>query len=310
MNLETPPPQDALPNHWVARMPADLQPFLRLMRLDRPIGIWLLVIPCYWGAALASVADQKILPNIWHLVLFTLGAILMRGAGCVWNDTLDRDIDARVARTINRPLAAGLLNPREALLFMTILMLSGFVILLQFNAFTIIMGIISVALIAIYPSIKRVSDFPQIILGLAFSWGVLLGWTAYFGSLSMAPVMLYAAAIAWTIGYDTIYALQDVEDDELLSIGSTARRFGSSAKVFVAACYSFTILIAAAAFYLASAKIMAYLGLVVFASLLVYQLLKLDIKDPASALKSFKMNKIAGLMLFAGLVLDGIVRFS
>ena len=302
-------PHDAIKGHWVERMPAEIQPFLRLMRLDRPAGVWLLLLPCFWGATLASIANNQPLPNMWHLLLFTLGAFAMRGAGCCWNDYLDRDIDARVARTSNRPLAAGLVSARETLLFMAALMLFGLVVLLQFNGFTIILGILSIGLVAVYPSIKRVSDFPQIVLGLAFSWGALLGWSATFGALALAPIMLYAAAIAWAIGYDTIYALQDVEDDALLGVGSTARRFRGSAKLFVALCYSFCVVMAIAALSLANAGVLAYGGLLLFGAALFYQLLKLDVDDGASALATFRMTPLAGLAFLVGLIADGLARF-
>lgn len=310
MTPDFPPPQDATPRHWVGKAHFEIQPFLRLMRLDRPIGIWLLVLPCYWSASLAALAAHKPLPNIWHLILFTLGAIVMRGAGCCWNDYLDRDIDAHVARTRFRPLASGQVTPRETLLFMTVLCLFGLVILLQFNAFTVVLGVMSLLLVAVYPSIKRVSDFPQIVLGLTFSWGALLGWSAAFGSIGLAPVMLYAAAIAWTIGYDTIYALQDVEDDALLGVGSTARRFGHYTKPFVAGCYVLSLLFVMAALYLASAGLGAFIGLAGFAGVLAYQVAGLVEKNPASALKMFKMNRLAGLALFLGLLVDGVSRFG
>ncbi len=302
-------PHDAIKGHWVERMPTEIQPFLRLMRLDRPAGVWLLLLPCFWGAALASLANSQPVPNVLHMLLFTLGAFAMRGAGCCWNDYLDRDIDANVARTSNRPLAAGLVSTRETLLFMLALMLFGFVVLLQFNGFTIILGILSIGLVAVYPSIKRVSDFPQIVLGLAFSWGALLGWSAYYGSLSLAPIMLYASAIAWAIGYDTIYALQDVEDDALLGVGSTARRFRGSAKLFVAACYSFCVVMAIAALSLANAGLLAFAGLFLFGATLSYQLVKLDVNDGASALATFRMTPLAGLVLLVGLIADGLARF-
>ncbi|MES2907328.1 MAG: 4-hydroxybenzoate octaprenyltransferase [Pseudomonadota bacterium] len=306
----SPPPGDALRDHWVSRTPLAIQPYLRLMRLDRPIGIWLLAIPCYWGVGLASLTDQRMLPNIWHLVLFTLGAIFMRGAGCIWNDYLDREIDAQVERTAARPLASGQVSIRETFLLMIALMLAGLVVLMQFNGFTVIMGFVSIALVAIYPYIKRFSDFPQVVLGLAFSWGVLLGWTAHFGILSVAPLLLYAAAICWTIGYDTIYALQDLDDDIMIGIGSTAHRFGANTKIFVTCCYALSIALAGSAIEMANGGVAAFAGLVIFALMLGRQIYDLRIDSSKTALDAFRSNKWAGLILFLAIVLDGVVRFG
>jgi 4-hydroxybenzoate polyprenyltransferase len=300
---------DALPDHWIERAPHTLQPYLHLMRLDRPIGIWLLLIPCLWGVALSSLAIQRALPNLWHLFLFALGAIVMRGAGCIWNDYIDRDFDRRVKRTKARPLAAGHISVREALLLMTTLAMMGLVILLQFNGFTIFFGLLSTGLIGIYPYVKRVSNFPQLILGLAFSWGALLGWSAELNSLSFAPIMLYAAAIAWAVGYDTVYAMQDIEDDALVGVGSTPRFFGKNAKLFVAACYLICALFMASAFKLAQTGFAAYAGLLIFAFLLGQQVYQLEGENSVSALKAFQANKLAGLVLFASLIADGLLRF-
>lgn len=309
---DTPPmaTPDALADHWITRAPAGAQPYLRLLRFDRPIGIWLLLLPCWWGSALASLADRKMLPNIFHLILFAIGAILMRGAGCIWNDYLDRDIDRQVARTRVRPLASGELSTREALLLMAVLMLAGLVILLFFNGITGFLGVLSIFIVAIYPYVKRVSDFPQIVLGLAFSWGALLGWSAYFGTLGIPSIILYAAAICWTIGYDTVYAMQDAEDDALIGIGSTPRHFGEHAKIFVGICYALTALLLATAFKLVEAGALAYLGILGFAVLQGVEVYKLHATDSGSALQAFRSNKYAGLMIFAALVADALVRFG
>jgi len=291
-------------------MPASIQPYLRLMRFDRPIGIWLLLLPCWWGSALAANADQKALPSFWHLFLFILGAVAMRSAGCIWNDYLDRDIDRQVARTRVRPLAAGTVSPREALLLMAALMLAGLVILLLFNGLTVFLGILSIGIVAIYPYVKRVSDFPQLVLGLAFAWGALLGWSAYFDSLSISPILLYAATICWTIGYDTIYAMQDIDDDALIGIGSTPRHFGDKSKIFTGACYVLTVLLLASAFKLAQVGVTAYLGILIFTAFLGWQIYDLHEKNPQSALKAFRSNKYAGLVIFVAIVCDALVRFG
>ncbi|MEL6289955.1 MAG: 4-hydroxybenzoate octaprenyltransferase, partial [Pseudomonadota bacterium] len=220
---------DAVPANWVDRFaPAFTRPYLRLARADRPIGTWLLLWPCLWASALAASAAGSPLPNLWHMALFAIGALVMRGAGCTFNDLVDRDIDAQVARTRSRPIPSGQVSARNAAVFMVALSLIGFVVLLQFNGPTIWLGIASLGIVAAYPFMKRVTNWPQFVLGLAFNWGALLGWTAVFGSLSAAPALLYLGGIAWTIGYDTIYAHQDREDDALIGVKSTARLFGDN----------------------------------------------------------------------------------
>jgi 4-hydroxybenzoate polyprenyltransferase len=299
---------DAPPENWVDRhAPAAVRPYLRLMRADRPIGAWLLLIPCWWGAALAAGAAGQ-LPKLWHLVLFAVGAFVMRGAGCVWNDVTDRDIDAKVERTRSRPIPSGQVSAKAALAFMVLLALAGLAVLLQFNAFTILLGIGSLAVVAVYPFMKRVTDFPQFVLGLAFNWGALVGWTAVTGSLSLAPVLLYLAGVAWTLGYDTVYALQDIEDDAIVGVRSTARYFGARVMPAILGFYVLAVALAALALVAAGAGTLAYAGLAGFAGLLARQALRLDPADPASALKAFRRNRDAGLALFAGLALDALLR--
>src|SRR5205807_1613061 len=212
--------------NWVDRhAPLWARPYLRLARADRPIGSWLLLLPCWWSAALA--ADHTgALPNIWHLVLFAIGTVAMRGAGCTWNDLVDRDLDALVERTRSRPIPAGDVSVNAARGFLLLQALVGLAVLLQFNAFTIALGISSLAVVAVYPLLKRITHWPQIGLGLAFSWGALMGWAAVFGRLDGPALLLYAGSIAWVTGYDTIYAHQDREDDALIGIKSTALLFG------------------------------------------------------------------------------------
>ena len=209
--------------NWVDTLaPGWLRPYLRLARLDRPIGSWLLLIPCWWSSALAAVAAHARAPSLIHIVLFFVGAFAMRGAGCTWNDIVDRNLDAAVERTRSRPIPSGQVSVLQAALFLVLLALIGLAVLMSFNGFTIALGIASLAIVAVYPFMKRITYWPQIVLGLAFSWGALMGWAAAFGSLALAPLLLYAGSIAWVIGYDTIYAHQDREDDALIGIKSTA----------------------------------------------------------------------------------------
>src|SRR5215213_4477199 len=223
--------------NWVdSRAPAWARAYLRLARLDRPIGSWLLLLPCWWSAGLAAVAAREAV-NIWHVLLFFIGAFAMRGAGCTWNDVVDRDIDARVERTRSRPIPSGQVTVKEAMVFMGLQGLIGLMVLLQFNHFTIAVGIASLAVVAVYPFMKRITYWPQIVLGLAFSWGALMGWPALFGRLDWPALVLYAGAIAWVIGYDIIYAHQDREDDALIGIKSTAILFRERTRPMLALFY-------------------------------------------------------------------------
>ncbi len=212
--------------NWVdTAAPSWLRPYLRLARLDRPIGSWLLLLPCWWSAGIAAIAAGKPYPDPWHCLLFFVGAFAMRGAGCTWNDITDRDLDAKVERTRSRPIPSGQVTVKQAMAFLVLQALVGLAVLVQFNPFTILIGILSLATVAIYPFLKRITHWPQIGLGLAFSWGALMGWPALFGRLDAAAFILYAGSIAWVIAYDTIYAHQDREDDALIGIGSTAILF-------------------------------------------------------------------------------------
>jgi 4-hydroxybenzoate polyprenyltransferase len=305
---------DAPSNNWVYRaLPRTLWPYAQLARWDRPIGWQLLMWPCLWAAALASGTAASLgsfSPGrfLFHILLFVAGAIAMRGAGCTYNDIVDHEIDMEVARTRSRPLPSGRVTRAQAKAFMILQALAGFVILLQFNGFTIFLGILSLALVAIYPFAKRFTDWPQLFLGLAFSWGAVMGWAAEFGSLSLAAVILYAAAIAWTIGYDTIYAYQDREDDELIGVRSTARRFGDNPRPWLIGLYGLAVLLMFFAFQAAGAGFLAYVGLAVAAVMLAYQILVLNIHDPLQCLALFKFNNVVGLIIFAGLVLALLVR--
>ncbi|RVP41430.1 4-hydroxybenzoate octaprenyltransferase, partial [Sinorhizobium meliloti] len=271
------------------------------------------LLPCLWSAAMAAGAAASLGSFsagrfLFHIFLFTVGAIAMRGAGCTYNDIVDHDIDMEVARTRSRPLPSGRVTRFQAKAFMLLQALVGLVVLLQFNGFTIFLGFLSLALVAIYPFAKRFTDWPQFFLGLAFSWGAIMGWTAEFGSLSLAAISLYAAAIAWTIGYDTIYAYQDREDDELIGVRSTARRFGDNPQPWLIGLYGIAVFLMLFAFLAAGAGFFAYVGLLVAAVMLAYQIVVLNIHDPLQCLALFKFNGVVGLIIFAGLVLSLLAR--
>lgn len=302
---------DAPVGNWVDRFaPADSRPYLRLMRADRPIGTWLLLIPCWWGAGLAALATPGQAVNLWHLTLFVIGSFVMRGAGCVWNDISDRDIDGQVERTASRPLPSGAVRLRSAYMFMFALALIGLLVLVQFNLTTILTGIASLAIVAIYPFMKRVSDFPQFILGLAFNWGVLVAWVAVHESFSLAPLLLYVAGIAWTLGYDTIYALQDIEDDAVVGVRSTARYFGKNVMAAIIFFYIIAALFVVLALIGVGAGIASYLGAVLLMVLLARQVAQLNPSDGQSALTAFRANRSAGLALCGGLFIDSLLRFG
>jgi len=290
--------------NWVDSFaPGWARPYLRLARLDRPIGSWLLLMPCWWSTALASLAARDSVPNISHLVLFFIGAFAMRGAGCTWNDIVDRDLDARVERTRSRPIPAGQVSVGQAAAFLLVQALVGLIVLIQFNAFTIAAGVVSLAIVAVYPFMKRITDWPQIVLGLAFSWGALMGWAAAFGRLDPPALILYAGSIAWVIGYDTIYAHQDREDDALIGIKSTALLFGERTTPILSAFFGAAVLLIGWSAYLVGAGPVFWLALAAFAAHLAWQVSRLDIADPDLCLALFKSNRDAGLILFAGLIL-------
>ncbi len=290
--------------NWVDGFaPAWARPYLRLARLDRPIGSWLLLMPCWWSVGLAAVkAGTNV--DLWHVLLFFIGAFAMRGAGCTWNDIVDRDLDARVERTRSRPIPSGQVTVASAAAFLVLQALLGLAVLLQFNRFTVYVGLASLLVIAIYPFMKRITYWPQIVLGLAFSWGALMGWPATFGRLDLPAVLLYGGAIAWVIGYDTIYAHQDRDDDALIGIKSTALLFRERTKPMLALFYALAVALIALAGLAAGAGLVFALGLLVFAAHLAWQIRRLDIDDPVNCLVVFKSNRDAGLILFAGLALD------
>jgi len=295
-------------DNWVdRRAPAWARPYLRLSRLDRPIGAWLLLLPCWWSVGLAAVKSEAPV-NLWHVLLFFVGAFTMRGAGCTWNDIVDRDLDARVERTRSRPIPSGQVGVGAAMAFLVGEALLGLAVLLQFNRFTVFTGLASLGVVAIYPFMKRVTYWPQVVLGLAFSWGALMGWPATFARLDAPAWLLYAGAISWVIGYDTIYAHQDREDDALIGIKSTALLFGPRTKPMLVVFYGAAVALLGAAGHAAGAGLVFALGLAVFAVHLAWQIVRLDIGDPDNCLAVFKSDRDAGLILFAGLLLDAAFR--
>ena len=297
--------------NWVdTRAPSWSRPYLRLSRLDRPIGSWLLLMPCWWSAALAAgiAGDVGQLPVT--LALFFAGAFVMRGAGCTWNDITDRDLDARVERTRSRPIPAGQVSVKQAAVFLVAQALIGLAVLLQFNRFAVMTGIASLLIVAVYPFMKRITWWPQIVLGLASSWGALMGFAVTLGRIDASALLLYLGSIAWVIGYDTIYAHQDAEDDALIGIKSTALLFGARTRPALMVFYGLAVVLIGAALALAGARWPAGIGLAAFAAHLVWQIRRLDISDPALCLRIFKSNRDAGLLLFAGLLADAVLRMA
>jgi 4-hydroxybenzoate polyprenyltransferase len=308
MNEATGRVADATGNWVDTGAPHWLRPYLRLTRLDRPIGWWLLLLPCWWSAALAGIANGWWGPDLWHVLLFLLGAIIMRGAGCTWNDLVDRDIDGRVERTRSRPIPSGQISVHAAALFLVAQALVGLLILIQFNRTAIATGIASLGVVAIYPFMKRVTYWPQIFLGLAFSWGALMGWTAARGALELPALLLYAGSIAWVIHYDTIYAHQDREDDALVGLKSTALLFAERTRPALALFSTAAVILIGVAGYTGGGGLVFTLGLAAFAAHLAWQIARIDITSPESCLMMFRSNRDAGLILFAALILDAAVR--
>jgi 4-hydroxybenzoate polyprenyltransferase len=303
------PVADALPRHWVDHwLPVAARPYARLARLERPIGWWLLLLPGWWSIALAQVAAGGGLPDIRLLTLFLIGAIVMRGAGCTFNDIVDRDFDARVARTRSRPIPSGKVSLRQAQAFLVLLAFIGLAILLQFNLFAIALGALSLLTIVVYPFMKRVTYWPQVFLGIAFNWGALLGWAAVHGRLDPAAIALYLGGIAWTLAYDTIYAHQDKEDDALIGIKSTALKLGASTPRWLACFFAAALGLIAAAGWLAGAGPLYHIGVAAAGLHAVWQLARLDIDDPARCLKLFRSNREFGLLIFAAAVADSLIR--
>jgi len=297
---------DAAPGNWVDRFaPRAARPYLSLMRADRPIGTWLLFWPGAWAIALAApqIGQYVLWPeNLWLLMLFLAGAFVMRGAGCVWNDITDRHIDAQVARTASRPIPSGQVRVSSALCFLAALLLIGFVILIQLTWAAIGLGAASLVLVMVYPFAKRFTWWPQVFLGLAINWGALMGWAAVTGTLAAAPVCLYLAGIAWTSGYDTIYAHQDKEDDALIGVKSTALRLGDRTKAWLWAFYGAMLLFLALAGVFAGIAYVYFAGLAICSFQLMRQVRDTDLDNAAECLSAFKSNRDVGVMVFAAIL--------
>ena len=299
---------DAGRDNWVERLlPLATQPYAQLMRLDRPIGWWLLLLPCWWGLFLAQISQGGGLPSLWFAFLFLAGAIVMRGAGCTLNDIIDRDFDGRVSRTKGRPIPSGRVSVKQALVFLVVQCLLGLAVLLQFNFHTIALACASLLIVAIYPFMKRITNWPQFVLGLAFNWGALVGWSAVQGSLSWPPAVIYLGGIFWTLAYDTIYAHQDREDDVLIGLKSTALHFGDNTKGWLGGFFALALISIDGALWLAGASFIAHMG-VVFAALHAgWQIKRLETNNSALCLRLFKSNRDFGLIIATFLFLDCLI---
>jgi 4-hydroxybenzoate polyprenyltransferase len=294
---------DIIADGWVARLPIGWRPYVLLARLDRPIGAWLLFLPGLWGILLGR---PGVIEAVWLVLLFGVGAVVMRSAGCVVNDLWDRDIDRKVARTADRPLASGVLRPRQALVFLAALLLVGLGVLLQLNRVSWVLGTASLVLVGLYPLAKRVTFWPQLMMGFTFGFGAPLGYAAAAGRIDAALAALYGAAILWDLGFDTIYAHQDREDDALVGVGSTARLFGERTAPFLACCYAGAVVLLGLAGWLAGLAVWFFLALLVPAALLLRQVVVLDINDPALCLRLFGANREVGLAVSGAILLGWV----
>jgi len=285
--------------NWIdRRIPAPARPYLRLMRLDRPIGTWLLLFPCWWSIALASDG----LPSLWLMLLFAIGSVVMRGAGCTVNDIADHKFDAQVARTAGRPIPSGAVSVKQAALFLGAQLLVGLAILLLLNKTAILMGVASLALVFPYPLMKRITWWPQAWLGLTFNWGAVMGWAAVTDGMDWAPIALYIAGLFWTLGYDTIYAHQDKEDDILVGVKSTALRLAEATPEWLAGFYALTLALISLSGWLAGLSWVFYPLMLVAAGQLVWQLKRLEMNDSANCLHLFKSNRWFGWLVLVAIV--------
>jgi 4-hydroxybenzoate polyprenyltransferase len=301
MNLRLDTFTDITTDGWLERQtPQHWHPYMRLMRLDRPIGAWLLLLPGLWSIALVASFWR----GLWLFLLFAVGAVVMRGAGCVINDLLDRKYDRLVERTASRPLASGEVSIGQATLFLAALLAVGLVILLTLNHFAFWLGALSLLLIVPYPLMKRITHWPQLWLGFTFNWGALLGYAAVTGHLSIKPILLYAGGVFWTLGYDTIYALQDIEDDAVVGVKSTALRFGNDTPLWLMRFYSAALALFALAGLVSGLRLVFILGILAAGAHLAWQVRTLRMDDPADCLAKFKSNQIFGLILLAAIILD------
>ena len=302
-------PADAVHANWVTHMPPPLRPWLQLMRLDRPVGTWLLLWPCIFGLLLGAAAEERRFlewRDYYYVILFAVGALVMRGAGCAFNDIIDRDIDAQVARTRGRPIPSGAITPKQARILLAGLCLVGLIILLQFNWFAVALGAASLLLVAAYPFMKRITWWPQAWLGLTFNWGALLGFAAQTGRLDVGVAMLYAGLVFWTLGYDTIYAHQDKDDDELIGVKSTARLFGADSRKWILRFYAIAFtLILAAGFTEHAGWPFAFVMLAAGAHML-WQVRQLNINNPESCLAVFRSNRDTGALIALAFLLASV----
>jgi 4-hydroxybenzoate polyprenyltransferase len=294
---------DAKRGSFVEVLPVGWIPFAQMMRLDRPIGWWLLLLPCWWGLLLAQLTNGEHQPNWRMALLFLVGAVVMRAAGCIINDLADRDIDAKVERTRNRPLASGQVSVTAALVLLALLLAIGLAILLQFNRFTVVTGIASLLIVAVYPLMKRVTYYPQVVLGLAFNWGALVGWTAIRGAIEWPAIILYFGGISWTMAYDTIYAHQDKEDDAIVGVKSTALKFGDSSIYWLAGFFALALVLIDASLWQIKAPWPAHAGVFAAAVQALWQLMNFNGNDSARCLKLFRANRIFGLLIVGGLLI-------
>ena len=281
-------------------LPAAARPYARLMRLDRPIGTWLLLLPCWWGVTLARPPGTR--PDWMLMLLFAIGAVVMRGAGCTYNDIVDREFDAKVARTALRPIPSGQVSVRQAIIFLVAQLLVGFVILLAFNRFTILLGVLSLTLVFTYPLMKRITYWPQAVLGLTFNWGALMGWAAVTGSLDWPAIALYAGGIAWTLHYDTIYAHQDKEDDALIGVKSTALKLGANTRPWLAGFSAVAVLLMALALALATGHPIMGVMMLFAAAHLTWQVRHVNLDSPHDCLAKFRSNRETGLLILMATV--------
>jgi 4-hydroxybenzoate polyprenyltransferase len=281
-----------------------LKIFIELTRLSKPIGFMLLFWPCAWGLTLAYDLSQDLNKYLFYLLLFFLGSVLMRSAGCIVNDVLDREFDKKVFRTKNRPIASEKISVKLGILYTLILCFLAFLVLLNFNLFTIILALGSMPLAFTYPLMKRYTYWPQLFLGITFNYGLILGWTAINGQLDYLPIIFYIGAIFWTLGYDTIYGYQDIKDDEIIGLKSTAIKFKSNPYIFLTLCYSILLLSILSMGYLMNLNKFFYLFLVfISVHLFYFQIKKLNIKDPNKCLQIFKSNNFLGLLIFSGIII-------
>ena len=272
--------------------------FIQLTRLNKPIGFFLLFWPCAWGLSLGYYFDTETILYIKYIILFFLGAVLMRSAGCIFNDIVDRNLDKKVQRTKERPIASGKISVLESFIYIIFLCLLALLILLQFNWLTITLGISSMAFAFAYPFMKRITYWPQLFLGLTFNWGIIMGWTSITNSISIEPIILYLSAIFWTLGYDTIYGLQDLRDDEIIGVKSTSIKFKNNVKFFVGACYTLCVFFILIMFFLMKMDKYLLILLIPFIACQVYQIKMFKIKNQESCLASFKNNNLSGFLLF------------